>query len=143
LRNLRALTHWLIYSSVILGLLLLLQLYAIVPSWLFYSVLAGWIAYVITAIAVAKGLRVSYPVSLTLAVLTLAVSLPQPEHSSLLQAGISFAWVTFVAGSILQVGVILSVSIYLFETRRLSESKALKSPEIRNRGGKKNRRSLR
>jgi hypothetical protein len=121
LRNLRALTHWLIYSSVILGLVLLVQLYAIVPSWLFYSVLAGWIAYLISAIAVAKSLKISYPVSLTLAVLTLAVSLPQPEHSSLVQGGISFASVTFVAGSVLQVGVILSVSIYLFETRRLSQ----------------------
>jgi hypothetical protein len=131
LRNLRALTHWLIYSSVILGFVLLVQLYAIVPSWLFYSVLAGWIAYLITAIAVAKGLKISYLVSLTLAVLTLAVSLPQPEHASLVQAGFSFASVTFVAGSILQVGVIISVSVYLLETRRLSESRALKGP-VRN-----------
>jgi hypothetical protein len=131
LRNLRALTHWLIYASVILGLVLLVQLYAIVPSWLFYSVLAGWIAYLITAMAVAKGLKISYPVSLTLAVLTLAISLPQPEHSSLVQAGLSLASVTFVSGSVLQVGVIISVSVYLFESRRLSESRALKSP-VRN-----------
>jgi hypothetical protein len=50
---------------------------------LFYSVLAGWIAYLIVAVAVAKGLKMAYPLSLVLAILTLAVSLPRPEHSSL------------------------------------------------------------
>ena len=107
----------LIYASIFLGAALLIQLFAIIPVWLFYSVLAGWIAYLIVALAVAKGLKMAYPLSLVLAILTLAVSLPRPEHYSLVQAGLSPASLTFITGSELQVAVILTVSSYLFMTR--------------------------
>ena len=123
LKTLKTLTHILIYGSILLGVLLLAQLYTVVSSWLFYSVLTGWIAYLITGVAVARGLRMAYPVSLILAVLTLLVSLPQPEHASLVQAGPSLASLTFIAGSALQIAVILSVSTYLFQTRQLSGSR--------------------
>ena len=107
----------LIYASIFLGAALLIQLFAIVPVWLFYSVLAGWVAYVIVAFAIAKGLKMAYSLSLVLAILTLAVSLPRPEHYSLVQAGLSPASLTFIAGSVFQVAVILTVSSYLFMTR--------------------------
>jgi hypothetical protein len=123
LGTLKTLTHLFIYGSTFLGALLLVQLFPVSPSWLFYSVLTGWIAYLVTAVFVARGLRIAYPVSLLLAILTLAASLPQPEHSSLVRAGFSIASLTFIAGSALQVAVILSVSAYLFMTRRLSESR--------------------
>ena len=124
LRTVKAYADLFIYASIFLGVALLVQLYSIVPLWLFYSVLAGWIAYLIVGVAVAKGLRMAYPLSLVLAILTLAVSLPRPEHSSIVQAGLSPASLTFVAGSLLQVGVILSVSSYLVLTRRLSRTQA-------------------
>ena len=124
LKTLKTLTQILIYASILLGVSLLVQLYAVVPPWLFYAVFAGWIAYLITGVAVAKGLRTAYPISLILAVLTLLVSLPQPEHASLVDAGPSLASLTFIAGSALQIAVILSVSTYLFQTRRLSRSRA-------------------
>jgi hypothetical protein len=108
----------LIYASIFLGAALLIQLFAIVPVWLFYSVLAGWILYLIVAVAIAKGLKMSYPLSLVLAILTLSVSLPRPEHYSLVQAGLSPASLTFIAGSVLQVLVILTVSGYLFMMRK-------------------------
>jgi hypothetical protein len=123
-KTLRTLTHAFIYTSVIFGVILLVQLYPLVPSRLFFSVLVGWFEYLVTAIAVARGLKMAYPVSLVLAILTLAVSLPQPEHSSLLNAGVSLASLTFIGGSVLQIAVILSVSIYLFQTRRVYESRA-------------------
>ncbi|SRR6266480_3559660 len=107
----------LIYASIFLGAALLIQLFAIVPVWLFYSVLAGWIAYLIVAMAIAKGMKVAYPLSVVLAILTLAVSLPRPEHYSIVQAGLSPASLTFIVGSALQVAVILTVSSYLFMTR--------------------------
>jgi hypothetical protein len=66
----------------------------------------------------------AYPVSLVLAILTLAVSLPRPEHSSLVQAGLSLASLTFIAGSALQIAVILTVRAYLFQTRQPSGSHA-------------------
>jgi hypothetical protein len=106
----RTLANWLIYASIVLGVALLAQLFSIVPAWLFYSVLAGWIAYLIVGIAVTLRIAVAYPLSLVLAFLTLAVSLPQPEHYSF---GVSIASLTFIAGSILQIGVIISVARYL------------------------------
>jgi len=118
LKTLKASADSLIYASIFLGAVLLIQLFALVPFWLFYSVLAGWIAYVIVALAVAKGLKMAYPLSLVLAILTLAVSLPRSEHYSLIQAGLSLAFLTFIAGSVLQVAVILTVSSYLLMTRR-------------------------
>jgi len=117
LKTVKASADLLIYASIFLGAALLIQLFAIVPVWLFYSVFVGWIAYLIVALAIAKGLKMAYPLSLVLAILTLAVSLPRPEHYSLVQAGLSPASLTFIAGSVLQVAVILTVSSYLFMTR--------------------------
>jgi hypothetical protein len=118
LKNLKALADLLIYASIFLGAVLLIQLFATVPVWLFYSVLAGWVTYLITAVAIAKGLRMAYPLGLVLAILTLVISLPRPEHYSLVQAGLGPASITFIAGSVLQAAVILTVSSYLFMTRR-------------------------
>ncbi len=118
LKTVKASADLLIYASIFLGAALLIQLFAIVPVWLFYSVLVGWIAYLIVALAIAKGLKMAYPLSLVLAILTLAVSLRRPEHYSLVQAGLSPAFLTFIAGSVLQVAVILTVSSYLLMTRR-------------------------
>ncbi len=120
LKTLKSLTRFLIYASILLGATLLVELYAVVPVWLFYSILAGWVAYLITAVAIAKDLKIAYPLSLVLAILTLAVSLPQPEHHSLVEAGPSPASVTFIVGSVLQVAVVLTVSSYLVLTRRVS-----------------------
>jgi len=117
LKTVKASADLLIYASIFLGAALLIQLFAIVPVWLFFSVLAGWIAYLIVAVAIAKGSKMAYPLGLVLAVLTLAVSLPRPEHYSLVQAGLSLASLIFIAGSVLQVAVILTVSSYLFMTR--------------------------
>ena len=120
LKTLKTLTRFLIYASILLGATLLVELYAVVPVWLFYSVLAGWVAYLITAVAIAKDLKIAYPLSLVLALLTLAVSLPQPEHLSLVEAGPSPASITFIVGSVLQLAIILTVSSYLALTRRMS-----------------------
>src|SRR5260370_31864866 len=120
LKTLKTLTRFLIYASIILGTPLLVELYAVVPVWLFYSVLAGWVAYLITAVAIAKDLKIAYPLSLVLAVLTLAVSLPQPEHHSLVEAGPSPASLTFIFVPLLHLSVILTVSSYLVLTRRVS-----------------------
>jgi hypothetical protein len=108
----------LVYASVIVGGALLLQLYLLsVPSWLFDSILAGWIMYVVASIALATGRVKAYPLVLVLAIVTLSVSLPQPEHVSLAEAGLTIASVTFIVGSLLQVGVIVLVSSFLILDR--------------------------
>src|SRR5437016_14571271 len=99
-KTLMGTANLLIYASIFLGAVLLIQLFALVPFWLFYSVLAGWIAYVIVALAVAEGLKMAYPFRLVLAILALAVSLPRSEHYSLTQAGLSPAPFTFLPGAV-------------------------------------------
>ena len=121
MNRLRRGADWLIYVSVILGGALLAQLYAfMVPSWLFYSIFAGWILYLVVAIGVATGWEKAYPPALVLSIVTLAVSLPQPEHYFLASSGLSLASLTFIAGSLLQVGVILLVTSFLILKRRQS-----------------------
>ena len=119
--RLRRVANWLIYASVILGMDLLVQLYALmVPFWLFYSILAGWILYLVVAIALAAGRDKAYPAALALAIVTLFVSLPQPQHYSLAEAGPTLASLTFIAGSVLQIGVIFLVSWSMILERRQS-----------------------
>ncbi len=121
LKRVRRVANWLIYASVILGVALLVQLYVLmVPSWLFYSILAGWILYLVVATAVATGRDKAYPAALALSIVTLIVSLPQPEHYSLAEAGPTLASLTFIAGSVLQIGVIILVTSSMFLERRQS-----------------------
>jgi hypothetical protein len=125
LNRVRRGANWLIYASVVLGVALVAQLYALmVPSWLFYSIFAGWVLYLVAAIAVATGRDKAYPAALVLSIVTLAVSLPQPEHYSLAEAGLTFASLTFVAGSLLQVGVIILVTSFLILERRQERIRA-------------------
>ncbi len=107
----------LIYLSVAMGILLLLQLYVLVPRWLFYSVLVGWLAYVIVAALAATGHRIAYPLAFVLSLLTLAVSLPQPEHQSFVEAGLSPASITFLVGSALQLALLILIPVYFLRKR--------------------------
>ena len=123
LQRLRRGADWLIYGSVILGVALLVQLCALmVPSWLFYSILAGWLLYLLVAIGVATGRDKAYLPALVLSIITLAVSLPQPEHYSLADAGLILASLTFIARSLLQVGVIILVTSFWFSSEGNHES---------------------
>jgi len=108
----------LIYLSVIFGVVLLIQLYNLVPEWLFYAVFSGWVAYLIVALIAATGHKQAYPIALVLAVMTLLVSLPQPQHYAYVNAGLSLASVTFLVGSILQIMLIILDVIYITKRRR-------------------------
>jgi hypothetical protein len=118
--KLKSTINVLIYLSVIFGLILLVQLYNLVPGWLFYSVLAGWVVYFVVAIFAATGHKLAYPLALVLAIVTLFVSLPQPEHYAYVEAGLSLATITFLAGSILQIALIILDGIYLTKYRSRS-----------------------
>ena len=117
LPSLRRAIDVLIYLSVLLGIVLLPQLYGLVPTWLSYSVLGGWLAYLLVAVLAATGRRVAYPLAFILAILTLAVSLPQPEHHSFVEAGLSLASITFLAGSVLQFMVLILISVHFWREK--------------------------
>jgi len=117
--RLKRIANLMIYASVVLGLVLIAQLYLLkVPAFLLYSIMTGWAVYVLVAIAAATRRNKAYPAAIVLAIVTLAVSLPQPEHLSLTEAGPTLASLTFIIGSILQVGVILASSQIILNERR-------------------------
>jgi hypothetical protein len=118
LLSLEGTINLLIYLSVALGVVLLPQLYLLVPSWLFLSVLGGWLAYVAVAILAARRHKFAYPLAFVLSILTLAVSLPQPEHQVFVYAGLSLASITFLTGSILQVALLILISIHFLRKRK-------------------------
>jgi hypothetical protein len=106
---------------VLLGIALLAQLYVLmVPSWLFYSILVGWVLYLLVAVAVATGREKAYSPALVLSIATLAISLPRPEHYSLADGGLKLASLTFISGSLLQIGVIVLTTSFLILRRRES-----------------------
>jgi hypothetical protein len=107
----------LVYASVAMGLVLLPQLYFLVPNWLFYSVLAGWLAYLLVAVAVATGRKIAYPSAFVLSMLTLLVSIPQPDHYSFAE-GMWLATLTFAIGSALQMALIVLIPIYFIKRRQ-------------------------
>lgn len=116
--SLRRAVNLLIYLSVMFGLLLLLQLYAVAPIWLFYSILGGWLIYLLVAVAAATGHKVAYPAACLLSIITLLISLPQPEHYSLVRGGFSLASITFVIGSALQVALLILIPVFLLRKRK-------------------------
>ena len=115
--SLRRMIDLLIYLTVVVGVVLLPQLFLLVPTWLFFSVLVGWIAYLAVAVLAAARRRIAYPLAFVLSILTLGVSLPQPAHYSYVEAGLSLASSTFIVGSALQVVLLVLIPIYLYHTR--------------------------
>lgn len=118
MKNLRRATDVFIYASVALGLVLLLQLWLLVSAWLFYSVTLGWIAYFITAVAIMRRHEGAYKAALILAILTLVVSVPQPEHYAFVSEGINLASMTFIIGSLLQLCIIVLLTVYFLRNRK-------------------------
>jgi len=115
---LRRLTDLLIYVSVVFGVVLLLQLWFLVPRWLFYSVLSGWVVYFFTAVAIMRHHKGAYKVALVLAILTLIVSLPQPEHYKFVSEGFSLASITFIVGSVLQLCIIMLLAVSFLKSKK-------------------------
>ena len=122
--NLLRWANWLIYASVALGILLIAQLYSLrVSLALLIPLIVGWVVYLILAILVWSGHSSAYLAALILAIVTLAVSLPQPEHLSLAEAGATLASITFILGSILQLGVIVLIICSIIMGRSRSKAK--------------------
>jgi len=75
------------------------------------------VAYLVVAVLVATGHRIAYPLAFVLSVLTLGASLPQPEHYSFVEAGLSLASATFIAGSVVQLALLILIPINLYRAR--------------------------
>ena len=108
----------LIIFSTILGVFFLLQVYSLLPTFVFDAIAFGWVLWVIDSTLTFLRPNISIYLGLLLAFLTLAATLSQPEHYSLLGSGDVEAAATLVVGSSAQVGIILAVAYRLFAGRR-------------------------
>ncbi|MGA2198882.1 MAG: hypothetical protein ABSG45_02990 [Nitrososphaerales archaeon] len=111
--SLRKAIAWLVYASVALGLLFVFAASSLVPSWLLAGLIGGEIAYALAAVAVARGYRGAYYAVVVLAMLVLAVSLPQPEHYAFASSGQVGDFLIFAAGSVLQVCLVAMILVHL------------------------------
>ncbi len=118
--TLEKLISWLVYASVVLGVLFLYVLYGTpgIPSFLFPSILAGEVIWIVCAVAVSRKARWGPYMALILALITLAISLSQPTHYSFAETGQIVAFLIFSGGSVLQFALIGAVSVFLVKSRR-------------------------
>ena len=111
---------WLVYASVVLGLLFLYVLYgtAGIPSFLFPSIAVGEVIWIACAVAISRRVAWAPYMAVVLAVITLAVSLPQPTHYDFAETGQVVAFVIFTGGSALQFALIGAVALFVIRSRR-------------------------
>jgi hypothetical protein len=109
----------LVYASVVLGVIFLLVLRGIsgFPGWLFYSIMAGEVLWIICAVGITRRARWAPYMALILALITLAVSLPQPTHYSFAETGQIFDFAIFAGGAVLQVALILAIALRSIRSR--------------------------
>jgi hypothetical protein len=111
---------WLVYASVVLGVLFLYVLSGTpgIPSFLLPSIAGGEVVWALCAVAIARKARWAPYLAVVLAVVTLGVSLPQPEHYDFAQSGQIAAFLIFTGGSVLQFLLIGAVALFAFRSRR-------------------------
>ncbi len=107
-----------VFLSVILGILFLVQAYNVVPSFVFEFVAVGWVLFVIDGVLTFLRPRESYALALVLAILALGSSLPQSSHWAFIGNGDILPAFTFLAGSVVQVVLIILVVYYFAVGRR-------------------------
>ena len=111
---------WLVYASVVLGVLFLYVLHGTggIPSFLFPSILVGEIVWIVCAVAISRKARWAPYMAVVLAVITLGVSLPQPTHYTFAETGQVVAFLIFTGGAVLQFALIAAVALFVFRSRR-------------------------
>lgn len=111
---------WLVYASVVLGLLFLYVLHgtAGIPSFLFPSIAVGEVVWIACAVAISRKVSWAPYMALVLALITLAVSLSQPTHYDFAETGQVVAFLIFAGGSALQFALIAAVALFVVRSRR-------------------------
>lgn len=111
---------YLVYASVVLGVLFLYVLNGTpgIPSFLFPSILAGEMIWIVCAFAVARKVKWAPYLAVVLAVITLGVSLPQPTHYTFAESGQVVAFLIFTGGAAIQFLLIGAVALFLLRSRR-------------------------
>jgi len=89
-----------------------------IPSFLFPSIAIGEVIWILCAVAISSKVRWAPYRAVVLALITLAVSLPQPTHYDIAETGQVVAFLIFTGGSVLQFALIAAVALFVFRSRR-------------------------
>lgn len=108
----------LIYATVALGFVLLYETAGVVPGWLLASLFGGEFAYAAASLLVAKRYKWAYYVIFVLAIVVLAVSLPQPAHYAFAATGQVVPFLIFALGGAMQACLLVLIPVFLWRTRR-------------------------
>lgn len=108
----------LVLFSTLLGVFFLFEVYPLLPGPVFGFLTVGWLLFVFDSLLTFIRSRLSFYFGFVLAILTLAATLSQPEHYSLVASGNLVATATLLLGSAAQVGLVILVPIYERERRR-------------------------
>jgi len=113
-----------VYATVCLGFVLLYVANGVVPGWLLASLFFGVFLYGLAALAVIKRYPWAYYLVMALAVLVLAVSLPQPEHYAFATNGEALPFLVFALGGAMQVALLILIPVYIRRSRSAGGNKA-------------------
>ena len=110
----------LILFATAFGVPFLYEVYPVLPSFVFDSVAAGWVLFIVDSALTFVRPRASYYLGLVLAVLAFAATVSQPQHFALIASGNLPATVTIVVGSAVELLLIALVLVYAFTERKKS-----------------------
>lgn len=109
---------WLVYFSVALGVVFLVQAYSLLPADVFDFIATGWALFVVDAVLLSFRPALAYYLAFALAVLALASSLPQSAHYAFIEAGEVLPSLTFILGSAAQALLVVFVPLNEWQSRR-------------------------
>jgi hypothetical protein len=113
----RAIQGLIIFTTAF-GVFFLWEVYPLLPTFVFDFVAAGWACFVVDSVLTFIRPRASYVLGLVLAILAMAVSLPQPEHYALIEGGDLTAAVILVVGTAAEACIVILVAYYFVSTRK-------------------------
>jgi len=111
----------LILFSTLLGVVFLAQVYSRLTPIGFDIVAVGWLLFVLDSILTFVRPTVSYYLAFVLSLATIAETVFQPAHYSILFSGDLLAASTIVVGSVAQVLLVILVPYYFRSERRKRE----------------------
>ncbi|MDG6988881.1 MAG: hypothetical protein JRN21_06095 [Nitrososphaerota archaeon] len=102
-----------ILFATLFGVPFLVEVYPVLPAFVFDSVAFGWVLFVADSALTFVRPRASYYLGLVLAAVALLVTWSQPEHLRLIEGGDLVAAATIVIGTIAEVAIIGLTAYFL------------------------------
>lgn len=93
-------------ATTMLGLVFILAVYRVVPTWLFTAITAGEAAYIAITAAALRGLSYATPAAAVMAAITLTAALTGRAHYVFIEEGLVLQSAIFITGSALQVALL-------------------------------------